>query len=1010
MSKIRIKQISFLLALIMLFGAMSIMITAQPDDTLYSANWAASYPYIYTSVNGSASIVNASLFPQELVLTKAAEGWYYATNSDWPADYDTHRYIEESRLKNITPLQNTTTAQIGAFTVSVDGAIPSDVILKASAIKEEDVDPGIFERQDVNMVKFLACYDLSLSQNGTEWQPTKGQPVTVTMNAAALGLYTGQEVYVIHMHENADGTKKYEIIGPTYVINGKFSFETDSFSEFAIFQGQGAVAINNDRKQDAPDIIWAEPGSTIMVVVRTDPNDDEVTSLRVKKVIETPPDTITIGSTDMSAVGWENICGNNKTTILVTISSEATPGTDQVLLQCDSANGDIDTHLLIKVGTRADVTRVALENYPMEIAIRKPDANGSFPSEPTSTDYTPDYYFFLNNGSNDTNQINDTIVVNDRVTYSRPANVFLNPEVMGNTFGWMYDAQGVAIGGVIDATGYYTKACFVQNTIAWNDIANVIARYNDTQISSNTGSTIQQLVSGGSLVSVQYKQEVALNEDTDGTKDGFMTYAIVLTADADKTLDSYADGVENYAQVYYGEFDLIPYVIKLVAGTEKGSLWAGNTTSESVWHVDIALVRGDAYTLSYELNLGSSIVSSSPIVLPTAQVLVEDPTDLDTSLVYTFTANDTLKNANGNTITSIKVKSIAETSSGQEVDAFFKGWYTQNTCADSDNDTYGYGKPDPRNTIELSSSIKLYAIWEIEAGALELTRTSFSVTNQVHLQAGSPAGSHKPSVNETDFYAFDFTVTIPYVHGMTGDDRVVDINTDLGEMYFVANKYVDGVMTEMPTITSSVDEYVTLAELCSGSTLSFIKSVDQQADRVVLTFELADGEYVSFLNVPYFSVEDEMQYNYYLVTEESVPSNLQNKYTAVTTEQTVKLNEMTDARATFVNYYIPPVAGLQISATQGEPGEWIICEVTANYAGFQPLQLAVQVGGPSVTVVGLLCGNEYVYTVTELSTNTAVGNIRLNEGQVYTAALTTTRKPKWFFGFGMIKQTANGQN
>ena len=516
-------------------------------------------------------------------------------------------------------------------------------------------------------------------------------------------------------------------------------------------------------------------------------------------------------------------------------------------------------------------------------------------------------------------------------------------------------------------------------------------------------------MSGGSLVSVQYKQEVPVSEDTDGTQDGFMTFAIVLTADADKTLDFYADGVENYAQVYYGEFELIPYVIKLVAGTETGG-WAGNSTSESVWHVDIALVRGDAYTLSYELNLGSSIVSSSPIVLPTAQVLVEDPTDLDTSLVYTFTANDTLKNASGNVITSIKVKSIAETSSGQEVDAFFKGWYTQNTCADSDNDTYGYGKPDPRNTIELSSSIKLYAIWEIEAGALEITRTSFSVTKQVHLEAGSPAGSHKPLVNETDFYAFDFTVTIPYVHGMTGDDRVVDINTDLGEMYFVANKYVDGVMTEMPTITSSVDEYVTLAELCSGSTLSFIKSVDQQADRVVLTFELADGEYVSFLNVPYFSVEDEMQYNYYLVTEESVPSNLQNKYTAVTTEQTVKLNEMTDARATFVNYYIPPVAGLQISATQGEPGEWIICEVTANYAGFQPLQLAVQVGGPSVTVVGLLCGNEYVYTVTELSTNTAVGNIRLNEGQVYTAALTTTRKPKWFFGFGMIKQTANGQN
>ena len=1009
MTKTRIKQISFLLALVMLFGIMSLTIIAQPDDTLYSANWANGSVWLYPSVNGTATITHTSQFPSKLIVTKASDGWYYITNTDWPAEFDDRRYVPERYLTNISPLQNTATAQIGAFTVSVDGAIPSNVSLKASVISEENVDPGIFERQDVNMVKFLACYDLSLSQNGTEWQPTKDNPVTVTMNAAALGLYTGQEVYVIHMHENADGTKKYEILSPTYVLNGKFSFKTDSFSEYAIFQGNGAVAIDNGRTQEDPDIIWAEPGANIMVVVRPDAAETDVTSVNPNsEVVGTKPDSITIEGVSMDAAGWENCTGNVKTTALIKISADAAIN-DQVLIKCTSENSTkVNTYLLVKVGTRADVTRVALENYPLEIAIRKPDANGSFPSEPTSTDYNNTYYFFLNNGSDDTNQTNDTIV-DDRATYSRPANIFLNPEVMGNTFGWMYDAQGVAIGGVIDATGYYTKACFVENTIVWNDIANVIAQNNDTQISNNGDSSVEQLVSSGALVSVQYKQEVPVSEDTDGTQDGFMTFAIVLTADDSKTLASYTGGVENYAQVYYGEFELIPYVIKLVAGTETGG-WAGNSTSESVWHVDIALVRGDAYTLSYELNLGANIVSSTAIVLPTAQVLVEDPTDLDTSLVYIFTANDTLKNAEGNAIASIKVKSIAETSSGQEVDAYFKGWYTQNTCADSDNDTYGYGMPDPRNTIELSSSTKLYAIWEIEAGALELTRTSFSVTKQVHLEAGSPAGSHKPLVNETDFHAFDFTVTIPYVYSLTGDERKVEINTDLGEMYFVASKYVDGVMTEIPTVTSSVDEYVTLAELCSGSTLSFIKNVDQQSDRVVLTFELADGEYVSFLNVPYFSVDTEAQYNYYLVTEAAIPTELQDKYTAVTFEQTLKLNEMTDARATFINYYTPPVAGLQISAQTGEPGEWIICEVTANYAGFKPLQLAVQVGGSSVTVVGLLCGEEYVYTVTELNTNTAVENIVLEEGQVSTAALTTTRKPKWFFGFGMIKQTANGQN
>ena len=45
------------------------------------------------------------------------------------------------------------------------------------------------------MVKFLAAYDLSLSQNGIEWQPLNGKPVTVTMNAAALGLYKAVQLF-----------------------------------------------------------------------------------------------------------------------------------------------------------------------------------------------------------------------------------------------------------------------------------------------------------------------------------------------------------------------------------------------------------------------------------------------------------------------------------------------------------------------------------------------------------------------------------------------------------------------------------------------------------------------------------------------------------------------------------------------------------------------------------------------------------------------------------------------
>lgn len=1001
-----------MLALVMLFGALSLTITAQPDDTLYSANWAVSYPWIYESINGNSSIINSSLFPQELILKKVADGWYYATNSDWDANYDSLRYIKESSLTNIALLQNTTTAQIGAFTVSVDGAIPSNVSLKASVISEEDVDPGIFERQDVNMVKFLACYDLSLSQNGTEWQPTKGNPVTVTMNAAALGLYTGQEVYVIHMHENADDSKEYETIGPLFVANGLFSFEANSFSPFAIYQGNGAIAL-----KDTNTTIYAEPGSVIALggyvtipVVGSQLVNAKYTSGEDK-------DGISHGEVDASAVCGE---GKDAKTMSIEISGDAVVGsTTTYVVTCKYGRIDETYNVTVIVGSRAKVTEIALQTYPLMIGIHKPSDDGTFPSEPSDTSYDNTNYFFLQDVGTVGDQVDDTISTN-AIDYSNKASDYLDSVAMGNTFGWMYDVEGNAIGGVIDATGYYTKSCFKENTVSWSEIAQVIAKYNDsiiTAASLNPATVTPEQIterindandtSLDNLIFVRYRQEDTTQQS------GFQEYAIALTGAEGKTIDSYGTmGVSNHALVHYSQFELIPYVIKLMPAKIESGGWF-NTSNGSVWHVDIAVVRGDSYTISYDLNLGKDIVTTTDISLPNAKTFVENPSDDDKALTYTFVANTT--DTNGNLILgddpdplTITVYAAEDANSKlNPVTAIFKGWFASNTCSDYSK---LYGPSAANKSITIEQTTKLYAIWELQ-GSLALKSTSFSVTKQVHLAAGSPAGSQKPSVNGADFHTFDFTVTIPYVHNLTGEDAAVAVNNKLGEMYFVASKYVGGVMTEIPTASANISDYITLAELCDdGSRLSFIKDVDEQDDRVVLTFELSDGEYINFLNVPYFSGTNEAKYNYYLVTEAAIPTDLQDKYSAGTTEQTLKLNELADARATFINYYTPPVAGLQISAQSGEPGEWIVCEVTATYSGFEPLQLAVQVGGPSVTVVGLLCGNEYVYTVTELNTNTTVENIVLIEGQVTAASLTTTRKPKWFFGFGMIKQTANGQN
>ena len=999
MTKTRIKQISFLLALVMLFGAMSLTIVAtEAGDTLYSANWAVSYPYIYTSVNGSASIINSSLFPQELVLKKVSDGWYYATNSDWNADYDGSRYIKESSLTNIAPLQNTTTAQLGSFTVSVDGAIPSDAKLHIQSIAEKDVDPGIWERKDVNMKSFIACFDLKIMQGLSQWQPD-GKKVTVTMNAAALGLYTGQEVYIIHMHENADGSKEYEILGPTYVVNGKFSFNTEKFSEFAIFQGEGAVALDNTGTQTDPHVIWAEQGSNITLVASTQRGAGALdTTTETVSVSNALAFDIGIAYVDKSIIA--GICSDSDDeTVKVTITSKAVIG-DHITLKLTSGN-NFTTYVTIKVGSRAEVIAVALSSYPLQIAIRKPDASGTFPSEPSASTYNSTNYHFLINGkatnladdATDMDQSNDTIGSTNE-NYCDQASTFLNATQMGQSFGWMYDAQGNAIGGVIDAMGYYTKQCFNDRSIDWDAIALVIANHNDS------------LTSDTDKVSVQYSQEVPVEEDTiDGNANGFVTYAIVLTADSSKTIDSYmvenANGelestLTNYSAVYYKEFNLIPYVIKLMSSeVTQGFLY--NSTSDSVWHVDIALVRGDAYTLSYDLNLGQDIVTKTSIVLPTAQVFVEDPSDEDESIFYEFSASDVPKDATGAAIDTIKVNS-ATSPLDELVSAKFMGWYTDNTRPAG---TALYG-PSATTVIELKGNTKLYAIWEIQ-GTLKVETTTFSVIKQVHLATGSPMGAEKPSFGDDDFETFEFTIVIPYDPNITNASR----DNNLGKMYFEANKYNESgkIETYPQTEEGQIYDPVTLEELCATdnpATLTFLTVIKNADATVTLAFELADGESINFLNVPFFAETNTKQYNTYTITESDIPENLQNRYAARNPEQTITLSETADARATFYNDYTPPVAGLTISAIGGDAGQYFIYEVTStSIAKFGTIVVAVPANG-SVTIANLTANETYTVTAKTAwdvlwKTETASQDIPLPVEGSATASFTYTQDGKWLF-------------
>ena len=979
--------LSLLLALVILVGVMpASAIVAIADDRVVitidqmvvGEEYTARIPsyaecdiwdvYVYkdaTSTSWSDITIQQSIGRDELpseitiMLVNASDSRVYVTSDNWPSHLDSQRYLDPVNDKIIiydNPKESKIESSLGSFNVSVSGDVPADAKLNLGAIAEEDLDQGILDRRDVNMKSFVGAFDISITQNGSEWQPESGKPVTVTMNAAALGLYTGQEIYIIHMHENGDGTKEYEVFGPTFVGNGRLSFKTDKFSNFAIYQGNGAVVVTGTTNSNNPQkhTIYVEPGSTIALAGRSSETSDD--TFLTTYISHSGADSITKGSASAA-----EICGDSSSgsTVAILVDSSAEIG-DTAIFKVSFKDSIISflgstryADITVVVSTRAHVTDVALNNYPLVIGIRKPADDGTFPSEPIEVDYSTGDYFFLQNGNNDTDQTNDGIVTSATNYYS-PASTFLDPTVMGNSFGWMYDVSGNAIGGVIDSTGYYTKACFKTGVIDWVAIAKVIAQYNDGIVSQNSGSSIQTLVSNGSLVSVKYQEEKA-----DGS--GFEYRAIVLTTvKNENTLIPDSGFVANYSQIYYEEFELIPYVVKLAAATIDSDGWF-NTSSDSVWHVDISLVRGDAYTISYDLNLGANIVASNAVSLPQSRVYVESPSDSDTKLTYSFDSADKT------TPTQIQVYHLenkVDVNKDGKVDkndtftATFKGWYTSNTAP---NDETLYGPTSYISTlnpaIDIYGDTKLYAIWEIEG--LSVSVTTFSIDKQVILLPGSPMGSSTPDPGEADFIRFNFSVDIPY-------DEDDASTSQMGGIYFEVYRWKADysaleVIVPRDDDGSSID-VITLAEMCAGTSVTpSYFTITKGMGKTTLTFELADGEYVRFLNVPYF----EEGSNSFTITE-NIPSGA-NRYTATSSSQTIVLSKTTEARATFINQYDAPTAGLQINVS-GDEGEYFIFEVYQRNKNTSTSVLFTTVVVPAndtAVVVGLANDNHLEYIVQE---------------------------------------------
>ena len=542
--------------------------------------------------------------------------------AEW-GDLETSRYVKADAIEILQPLS----AQVGSFDVTVDGAaLPGDAVLKLDVIDIEDYDLNVASYYNpMKMGALLGAYDISIMCGENEWQPAEGEKVEVSLNAASWGLYRGYPVYVIHVHENADGVKSYETIGPIKVKDGRIALEVSGFSNFYMLKGVESSSDGFALSNNGNDTYYVEPGAT----------------LRFK---ESPTWTL-----------QENTAGNliSASGNTITVAGNAAIGlyaVYEVAWGSTNCGGGSSQTIRVVVATRQDVVEGAVETMPLGIYIRQPDeGTAEYPSEPGITGGT---YFAVNQGATA-----QTYQIGGGTWFVTPAQGYLNPNIYRSP-AWMYAPDGEAIGGIVDATGTYSLEAFVvngQETINWENVALAIANYNDGKsINSSNNKPIQ----------VRFIQE-KYNSANQGTTMEVCT--VILVNDASKTLASVRDSsghVPNNAQIHYEEFKLIPYVIKLM---------------DDGWHVDVAVIHEDSYLLGYDINLGEGYTIDQSLKLPSAQIVI-DHMGNGRGVTVAPGAIDGLQTSDDGKPNVITVKNEA----GERGVFQFQGWYTQNTASTSD--------------------------------------------------------------------------------------------------------------------------------------------------------------------------------------------------------------------------------------------------------------------------------------------------------------------------------------
>ncbi|MBE5731923.1 MAG: hypothetical protein E7353_02705 [Clostridiales bacterium] len=767
----------------------------------------------------------------------------------------TTEYVPDVTEETVVLDGEISSTTITGASISVSGA-PANSTLSLTKIDERNYDEGVISQQTNSMGDILGAYDISVEYNGHDWQPENGQTVTVKTLAGDLGLFSGDQVYVIHIHEDENGQKEYKTIGPLTVENGEVVFETDSFSEYYYLKGDLSFTINQNSDGD---IYYLEPGTVL---------------------------SLNFSGTGTFSSQASSITYSNKVLVIGALAESGDTAT--VTVKTSGWWNSWTSVVTFVVKTRQEIVRNIVDNGKIMIAILD-QSSGNFPSEPTNT--SGQYYHVNDLDGNGTYSLQEATC-----NFNNNADQYLNADAMSSSSAWMYDVQGTQIYGVVDASGRSTLAAFEnalgEQTVNWTQIAGLIAEWNDSHNGTNND------------IRLMYKQEIS----QPNTGPIIETHSVYLTTDETKTIQYYKDQGESYIDnkaVYYAEFRLIPYVIKYM--------------TDGVWHVDVALVRGDAFVLGYNLNMADYTLDGNyRLVLPDSHVYMECPDD-DDRVIYVDIDDWAYKN----TVFNVYHKVTNEKGTIQ-----FKGWAkTPTATADQ--------LIQPKSQIVLSeANTILYAIWDVSE-SLKTDVNSITIHKDVLLVSDHDSHPLLPVYGTIDFVPFHFTLDLAYSNTF----KNVEIE---------ANKYVadgNGGAT-IQTLKLNLADIVSGAQTCDYITV--------YNDRIELM--LYDGESIRFNKVPVFGDDIDGE-DVYTVTENITDEDHQHHYSVVDGEKVFTKSipaVMSTSHATvcqFFNYYRPPLAGIELHANNGHENEAYIFKITAvssqifDVDHFAPIMCVVPVNG-----------------------------------------------------------------